>query len=223
MATFLLLHGATGSAAQWWLLDDELGRLGHDVIAVDLPCDQPVGLAASVAAAVGAVEAVAPPPDRASLFVVGQSLGGLVTPLVAAELDAAGMIFLGAMIPEPGRPGHEFWTTTGHPEAIAAAGWDGETDDLYTQDISPELLAIYPPERAQTGEILDDVCPLTEWPDIDTFSIVFRDDRFFPHPWLAELIERRLGVTSIAVPGGHLGFVSQPAAVAEALHSITTT
>ena len=222
MSTFLLLHGATGSAGQWWLLEPELERLGHRSIGVDLPCDQPVGLAASVAAAVAAVQNSTETVDPTSLFIVGQSLGGLVTPLVAEALDAAGMVFLGAMIPEPGRPGHEFWTTTGHSEAIAAAGWDGEVDDLYTQDITPEVLAAYPPDRAQTGEILDDVCPLTSWPDITTASIVFRDDRFFPHPWLADLIETRLGVESLVVPGGHLGFASQPVAVAEALHSIAT-
>ena len=41
MATFALIHGAWGSGWHWAAVPDELRRAGHDVVAPDLPCDDP--------------------------------------------------------------------------------------------------------------------------------------------------------------------------------------
>jgi hypothetical protein len=41
MATFVLIHGGGGTAWQWHLLDAELRERGHDVVAVDLPTEDP--------------------------------------------------------------------------------------------------------------------------------------------------------------------------------------
>jgi pimeloyl-ACP methyl ester carboxylesterase len=39
MATYVLIHGAADSAWYWHLVEPELRKRGHDVVAVDLPCD----------------------------------------------------------------------------------------------------------------------------------------------------------------------------------------
>jgi len=39
MRTFVLIHGAGDSAWYWHLLEPELRARGHDVVAMDLPCD----------------------------------------------------------------------------------------------------------------------------------------------------------------------------------------
>jgi alpha-beta hydrolase superfamily lysophospholipase len=39
MATYVLIHGAGDSACHWHLLAPELRERGHDVVAMDLPCD----------------------------------------------------------------------------------------------------------------------------------------------------------------------------------------
>lgn len=54
MATFVCIHGARGWGSDWDLLAAELEPLGHEVVAVDLPCDQEVGLSDYVAAVIDA-------------------------------------------------------------------------------------------------------------------------------------------------------------------------
>ncbi len=39
MATFALVHGAGDVGWYWHLVEAELRRRGHDVVAPDLPCD----------------------------------------------------------------------------------------------------------------------------------------------------------------------------------------
>src|SRR4051794_2757918 len=115
MATFVCLHGAGGWASYWDLVAVDLRAAGHDVIAVDLPCDQPVGLSAYVDSVVAAVGD--PPED---LVVVAQSLSGLIAPLVTERVPVALMVLVAAMIPAPGESGGEWWKMTGHAEAVAA-------------------------------------------------------------------------------------------------------
>jgi alpha-beta hydrolase superfamily lysophospholipase len=40
MATFVLIHGAADTAWYWHLLEPELRKRGHDVVAMDLPCEE---------------------------------------------------------------------------------------------------------------------------------------------------------------------------------------
>ena len=77
MATFVCIHGAGGRGSYWDLVAAELAPLGHDVVAMDLPCDQEVGLDAYVAAVVDAIG-----DRRGDLVLVAQSLAGLIAPLV---------------------------------------------------------------------------------------------------------------------------------------------
>jgi hypothetical protein len=51
VATYALIHGGGDVGWYWHLLEAELRRRGHDVVAPDLPCeDDTAGLAAVVAA-----------------------------------------------------------------------------------------------------------------------------------------------------------------------------
>jgi pimeloyl-ACP methyl ester carboxylesterase len=45
VAMFALIHGAGDVGWYWHLVDAELSRRGHDVVAPDLPCDDnsPIG------------------------------------------------------------------------------------------------------------------------------------------------------------------------------------
>jgi len=39
MTTYVLIHGAGGTAWSWHLVTEQLEARGHDVVAVNLPCD----------------------------------------------------------------------------------------------------------------------------------------------------------------------------------------
>jgi pimeloyl-ACP methyl ester carboxylesterase len=74
MTTFVFIHGGGSSAWDWHLVEPELRERGHDVVAVDLPCDDPsAGLDENADAVVAAIG------DRTDLVVVGHSLGGYLS------------------------------------------------------------------------------------------------------------------------------------------------
>jgi pimeloyl-ACP methyl ester carboxylesterase len=55
VSTYTLIHGAGGDSWYWHLVTPRLQDLGHDVVAVDLPCDDDTaGLAEYAQTVVGA-------------------------------------------------------------------------------------------------------------------------------------------------------------------------
>lgn len=213
MATFVCIHGAGGRASHWDLLAGELGSRGHEVVAMDLPCEEEVGLDAYVDAVVDAIDG-----RDTDLVLVAQSLAGLIAPLVATRVPVELMVLLAAMVPRPGETGGEWWTNTGHAEAFAAQELPDETEEtVFTHDVPREVLAAADPSRGQTDTLFAEPWPLATWPDVRTRFIVCRDDRFFPAEWLRGVVQDRLGVEPIEIPGSHCAFFSQPAALADAL------
>ncbi len=212
MATFLCLHGAGGRAANWHYVGEELRRAGHDVVAVDLPCDQEVGLDAYVDAA---VDALGKPPD--DLVVLAQSLAGLIAPLVCDRVRVTHLVLLAAMVPSPGESGGDWWANTGHADAVAAQHLPDDSDaTLFTHDVPDDVLAAVGEPRHQTSTLFAEPWPLDAWPDVPTTFVLCRDDRFFPAEWLRNLVRERLGIEPVEIPGSHCAFLSQPQAVASA-------
>src|SRR3954465_12893658 len=111
---FVLIPGAGGEAWYWHRLVAELGRRGHDAVAVELPAgDDGAGwaeYAAAVVAAAGGPDAV---------VLVAQSMGGFTAPLVCDRLPVRQLVLLNAMIPAPGETGGAWW---GNPGESAARG-----------------------------------------------------------------------------------------------------
>lgn len=217
MATYVLLHGAGGNAADWDLVRTELHSLGHRTLALDLPSDDDTAGLADYAQVV--VDALAdPPPD---LVLVAQSMAGFVAPLVCTQVPVDLLVLLTAMIPSPGETGGEWWSNTGHDEAVAALGLpDTSSDALFLHDVPPEVLAATTPPRHQSGTPFEEPWPLAAWPTVATRYLLCRDDRFFPADWMRALVKARLPADVVIeeVPGGHCAYLSQPAAVAHALH-----
>lgn len=212
-ATFVLLHGAGGRADHWQLVTGELHYLGHRTVAVDLPCEREVGLAAYADAV---VEAVGEQPGP--FVLVAQSLAGFIAPLLCGRLDVELMVLVAAMVPLPGESGAEWWDATGHEAAVVAQGLpDDAPETLFTHDVDSEVLELVGPTRDQTSTLFEEPWPLPAWPEVPTRFLVARDDRFFPAPWLRGVVEYRLGIGTDEVPGGHCMYLSEPVALAAAL------
>ena len=213
MATFVCIHGAGGHGSYWNLVAAELTSLGHEVITMDLPCDQPVGLDAYVAAVVDAIG-----DRRDELVLVAQSLAGFVAPLVCTRVPVDLMVLVAAMVPRPGESGGEWWTNTGHEQAVAAQGLaDDSPETLFTHDVPDEVLQAVPVPRDQSGAVFEEPWPLDAWPDVRTEFVVCRDDRFFPADWLRAIVRDRLAIEPREIAGGHCAFLSQPQALARAV------
>jgi pimeloyl-ACP methyl ester carboxylesterase len=125
MATYALIHGAGDSAWCWHLVAGELRERGHDVVAVDLPCeDESAGWWEYAGAVVGAIG------ERDGLVVVGHSLGGFTAPLVCTRLPVDLLVLVAAMVPAPGESGTEWWAGSGYESAAREQDTGHDGDDI---------------------------------------------------------------------------------------------
>jgi len=222
MTTYVLLHGAGGRGSDWDLVAPFLRGAGGDVIAVDLPCDQPVGLGAYADAVVEAIAASEVGDEP--VVLVAQSLSGFVAPLVCARVPVARLVLVAAMIPRPGETGGEWWEVTGHAAALQAQGLeDTSPEALFLHDVPDDVLAAIEAPRDQTDTLFDEPWPLATWPDVPTDFLLCADDRFSPAAWSRALVVDRLAIEPVEVPGGHCAHLSQPRALAEAVLACSST
>jgi pimeloyl-ACP methyl ester carboxylesterase len=214
---FVLIHGGGSSSWDWHLVAPVLRGLGHEVIAVDLPIENPDNGVAAYADAVVAEIAGVPHP-----VVVAHSFGGLVAPLVCSRIDAELLVLLTAMIPKLGESPSEWWAATGFndlgvsiatPEEEAAAFFNGVPEDLVAAQAAHG--------REQNGG-WDEPSPLQAWPDVPTRYLLCRDDRFFPPHFAKAHVAERLGIVPDEIDGGHMVALSHPRELAETLHRLWT-
>jgi len=218
VTTFVCLHGAGGRGSDWRLVADELYRHGHDVLAVDLPCDRDVGLDAYATAVVDALHDHDADRDADDVVLVAQSLSGFVAPLVCTRVPVRLMVLVAAMVPAPGETGGEWWQATGQAQAFAAQGLpDDSTETVFLHDVPDHVLATFEPPRDQSGTLFEEPWPLERWPDVPTRFLLCRDDRLFPAAWLRGLVRDRLGIEPAEIPGGHCAYMSQPVPLARAV------
>lgn len=215
MTTYVLIPGAGGDAWYWHLVVPLLEAAGHRAVAVDLPSDDPeAGLDAYVAAALDAATDA-----EGDVIVVGQSLGGFTAPVVADRLGAAELVFVTAMIPQPGETAGEWWATSGFAELWGDQEMD--TMEHFLHDLPPAVLrsVLERGDPEQTDRVMADTFPLPQLPDIPTRAIAATDDRFFPVGFMDRLIRERLGVEPEHVAAGHLPALANPVALSELLLS----
>jgi pimeloyl-ACP methyl ester carboxylesterase len=223
VATFVLIHGAGDTAWYWHLVEPELRSRGHEVVTMDLPCeDDSAGLAEYADTVVGAIG------DRRDLVLVAQSFGGFTAPLVCERAPVDLMVLVAAMIPSPGEAPNDYWTNTawqpaklGHveqPEGMSAE--DAETIATFLHDVLPELAAeALRRTRDQSETPGQEPWPLAAWPDVPTRFLLCRDDRLFPADWMRRVVKERLGITPDEIDGGHCIALSRPRELADRLEA----
>ena len=223
MATFVLIHGAADTAWYWHLVEPELRARGHDVVTMDLPCDDDsAGLAEYADTVVDAIG------DRRDLVLVAQSFGGFTAPLVCERVPVDLMVLVAAMIPSPGEAAGDYWTTTGYqspkfdhveqPEGTSKE--DAETIAAFLHDVPPDLAAeALKRVRDQSETPGTKPWPLVAWPDVPTRFLLCRDDRFFPADWMRRVVKERLGITPDEIDGSHCIALSRPKELAERLEA----
>lgn len=215
----VLLHGAFHGPWCWDLLTPVLQRLGHHVVAIDLPiADASAGAAEYTEVALRAIG-----PSREPTVIVAHSLSGLVAPLVAARRPVARLVFLAAILPIPGmsadhQRSNEPWATYS-PSTVEVMDLGDHllrigpntAKELFFPDVSRDLAdRAVRLLRPQGTRILDEVTPLAAWPDVLASYIVCRDDRSVDADWGRQAARRRLGIEPVEVDGGHSPFLSRP-------------
>lgn len=217
MSTYVLIHGAGGSAWSWHLVVDELGRRGHEAIAVDLPCDDDsAGLAEYADAAVRAIG------DRTHLTVVAHSLGAFTAPLLCDRVPVDLLVLVAAMVPQPGEPPGAWWGRTRWAEArqVEIDRYGDSPEATFLHDVPPALAAeANARDRGQSGTPFEKPWPLEKWPDVPTRFLLCREDRFFPAEFQRRVAREGLGVTADEMGGGHLPMLARPIELVDCLES----
>jgi pimeloyl-ACP methyl ester carboxylesterase len=210
MATFALIHGGGGSAWDWHLVVPELRELGHDPVAVDLPCeDESAGWRDYTDLVVDALG------DRQEVVVVGHSLGGFTAPLACDRIAADLLVLVAGMVPAPGELFADWWTNTGYE----ASGYD----DVFYHDVAPALAEeAQRRERDERSKALSEPWPLEAWPNATTRYLLCRDDRMFTAAWARGHARTRLGIEADEIDGGHYVSISRPRELAERLDAYAT-
>ena len=216
MATYVLIHGAGDSAYYWHLLAPELCERGHEVVAMDLPCDDESATLSDYEDTV--VDAIG---DRTGLVLVAQSFGGFTAPLVCERVPVDLMVLVAGMVPSPGERGEDWFANTGYQSPARDQGYDANSEmEVFYHDVDPALAA----EAQRRGCRQADTpglepWPLDAWPDVPTRFLLCRDDRLFPADWMRGVVRERLGIEPDEIDGGHCVALSRPRELAERLEA----
>jgi pimeloyl-ACP methyl ester carboxylesterase len=213
MATYVLIHGAGTDSWYWHLVAPRLQALGHDVVCVDLPCDDDsAGLSEYADVVVKAVG------NKSNVILVAQSLAGFTAPMVCDRLDVRLIVLVAAMTPRPGESPGEWWTNTGHQFPTPF-----DPVVIFAHDLSLELaeesLAHF---RKQSQTPFVKPWPLDAWPDVPTRFLLCRDDRFFPAEFQRRVVRDRLGIVPDEMGGGHLPALARPEELVQRLEEFRT-
>jgi pimeloyl-ACP methyl ester carboxylesterase len=189
---------------------ERLRERGHDVVAPDMPFDDPrLTFEERARPAMDALEGV----DGA--VVVGHSVASAEAPIVAAKRDAALVVYLcprfGSFEPPPGAPAAFQETLTFPPRgADDRMIWEPEAAlaQMYGR-LEPEtargLAARLRPSATPVGDY-----PLTEHPAIPAALVYGSYDEFFRPEWERFVAREMLGVEPIELATGHFPMVEDP-------------
>ena len=224
---FVLVHGAWHCGACWRPLIDELEARGERALAVDLPAEDADATLDDYAQAVVDAAAVFDEP----VVVVGHSLGGLTIPLIPSRRPVAGLVFVAAILPEPGQPpgavlgpeafseGFGELSVTQIAEDDGASSWTREAAiAAFYHDVGePEVTEAVAALRLQQWRPTQEDWPLSAYPDVPMRYVACDDDRILDPAWQVRTARERLGVEADVLSGSHSPMLSQPAALADLL------
>lgn len=218
MSTYVLIHGAGDAAFYWHLVTAELQARGHDVVAVDLPCDDDAAGLVEYADVV--VEAIG---DRRDLVVVAQSFGGYTAPLVCARVRVELLVLVAGMVPSPGESAEAMFAATGYA-APAVEPLDADDDGTlatFYADVPRALAAeALTHGRDQSGTPWSQPWPLRAWPEVPTRYLLCREDLLFPAEWVRGVVRERLGITPDEIDGSHCPALARPVELVDRLESM---
>ena len=224
MTTFALVHGAWHGPWCWERLVGPLRDRGHDVVTPELPSeDTELGLddyAETIDRALG---------DADDVVLVPHSLGGLVGPVVAGRRPLRALVYLTALVPEPGLSFSNQLSASSEPILLFEGGrmvddegrsyW-GDPDAtarIMYGDLSPEDAA-WAVERLRPQAQRSQTEPSPAPPrGMRVESIIGANDRVVSPAWSRRVARERLGVGPIELPTGHFPMITHSELVADAL------
>jgi pimeloyl-ACP methyl ester carboxylesterase len=232
MTSFALIHGGWHGAWCWELLTPELQQRGHRVVTVDLPSEDAGATFDDYADIVAAALEEGCDIDDDTVLV-GHSLGGYVLPLVAQRRSVSRLVYICALVADPGRSAAE---QDREDRMVNRAHWGGlaKVDGcthwvdrdlaraMFYQDCDERIGdEAFPRLRGQASHPLLQPCTLAQLPSVPSTYIVCADDQMIDPTWSRRVAAERLKAALVELPGGHSPFYSRPSELADVLDRLS--
>jgi pimeloyl-ACP methyl ester carboxylesterase len=216
-----LIHGAWHDGSCWEPLAGPLEAHGYQVLAPDLPYDDPH---ASYEDRIGPVlDELAG--RTGSQVLVGHSMGSSYAALVAARVSSQLLVHLCPRLgpfPSPAEAPPTFREDFPFPPTNA--------DGTSVWDADQAVGAMYPRLPAETAHALakrlrpmvppPGTYPLTDHPDVHTALVYATEDEIFQPAWQRFMAREVLGIEPVAIVGGHFPMLENPKSLAALLHRL---
>jgi len=232
MTHFVLVHGAWHGPWCWSFLTESLRDNGHTATAVELPSDDPTAGAEQYA------RVIAHEVNDTGSVVVGHSMSGLALPLVPALANVSALIYLAALLPEPGRswrdqltetrPMADWFYANALPEQCrddqGRTEWPSHVaEQLFFHDCEPDVRSRAAQKlRPQAATPVAEISPVEQFASVPSYYVMGREDRAVSRTWAAGAAADRLGVSVRWIDGAHSPFLARPAELARTLAALAT-
>lgn len=227
MTLFALIHGGAHGGWCWELVVPELEARGHRAVYPDLPIeDETAGAQEWARTVIEAIDAVTDPTDD-DVVIVGHSLAGMCVPVIASQRPVRRMVFLAAMVPQPGRVYTDYLVE--NPDALifdagidgtpgpTGLSWAAVRNGFYHDCPEPLARRAFERLRPNAMTVFTERCPIDQWPDTPSTYILMTNDRAVGQDWSRRVAHERLHADLIEMEGAHSPFYSQPAELTEIL------
>lgn len=227
MTTVALVHGAFHGAWCFDRLLPELERHGLRPLAIDLPKED--ASAGNVHNAEVICDALA---EHEDVVLVGHSLAGLTVPLVAARRPLRRLVYLCALVPQPGLSGFDWipaagvsvfdWAAHQLDQGDGTALWDvAQGTEMFVNLCTPADQAWAAARLGRQAWLpSSEPCPLAVLPTCPSAYIACTHDRVIDPAWQRRAAREQLGVEPVELVADHSPFLSCPAALADALAAL---
>lgn len=222
---FVLIHGTTQSSAGWQRLGDELTRLGHQPVTVDLPNNHSE-FTVDDYASIAAEQAGRPERRR---IAVAHSGSGILLSAIAESIEATAMVWLAAYVPDFGGGRSLIEELESDPAKVFNTDWIG-ADPVGDPQLAQRFLFHDCPAETMPWAMrtLRKFVPTAAYgqkppptpPNIPSSYILPTADRTLRPDWMRHAAADRLGVSATDIRTGHCPHVANPAAVAAILGHI---
>jgi pimeloyl-ACP methyl ester carboxylesterase len=223
--TIVLVHGAFADASGFAGVIRELRSAGCPVVAPPNPLRSLATDAATVAAAVGAIDG--------PVVLVGHSYGGAVITQASAGLEnVTALVYLAAFgldvgescasVQQPFPP--SMLATTAAPTSYPAVGAAGGPDlyiigregfrETFCADVPADVADVmFATQRPLAAAALSENATTAGWKAKPSWFLVSEHDNAIP-PDAERFMAQRMGATTEEIDGSHTAFIARPVAVA---------
>jgi pimeloyl-ACP methyl ester carboxylesterase len=222
----MLVHGAWHGAWCWDRLVGPLRDRGHEALAVELPSED---LGAGLEEYADTIWSAVDEAGVDDVVLVPHSLGGLVGPVVAARRPLRALVYLAALVPEPGLTFSDQLSSSSESILLFQGGrtvddegrsrWsDADTTaGVMYSDLTPEDAAwAFQRLRPQAQKSQGEQSPGPP-PELRVESVIGTNDRVVSPSWSRRVARERLGVEPVELPTGHFPMITHPELLADAL------